>query len=260
MQRSVSAQRVKQMLERFETQEKLKQEILERERQLKRLESGQENEEVKKSIHKQYLNTKFREQNGHSRWSRENSEEVVERMYNRVYEKQAKIKKNDDLKVHKFEEEIKSYFKPNLVSNINKLHINEERNKKKIVKVQLQRDKSKIKTIAEAEKKFNQENKNTVYERMQKDLELRRVREKKRMQLKKLKDLHYKEYWKLIGDEEYKSDEERQNEKHKVELIPKQRENWLHHYKSRDNILKIPKKNPLTEIPEFSEKNSSYNF
>ena len=96
MQRSVSAQRVNQMLERFETQEKLKQEILERERQLKRMEGSQENEEVKKSVHKQYLNTKYREQNGHTRWSRENSEEVVERMYNRVYDKQEKIKKNED--------------------------------------------------------------------------------------------------------------------------------------------------------------------
>lgn len=98
MQRSVSAQRVKQMLERFETQEKLKQEILERERQLKRLEEKQDSEKAKKNIHKEYLNTKFREQNGHSRWSRENSEEAVDRMYNRIYDIQEKLKKNEDFK------------------------------------------------------------------------------------------------------------------------------------------------------------------
>lgn len=46
-QRQASAQRVKQMLERFETQEKLKQEILERERQLKKLESNPDEEETK---------------------------------------------------------------------------------------------------------------------------------------------------------------------------------------------------------------------
>lgn len=85
---------------------------------------------------------------------------------------------------NKFEEELKTYFKPTLVSSITNLHKNEELHKKKIVKIQLQRDKGKIKTVSEAQKKFQQENENTVYERMQRDLEQRRVREKKRMQLK----------------------------------------------------------------------------
>lgn len=88
------------------------------------------------------------------------------------------------LRINKLESELKTYFKPTLVSNINNLHKNEERHKKKIVKIQLQRDKSKIKTVSELNKKFQQENQNTVYERMQRDLEQRRVREKKRMQLK----------------------------------------------------------------------------
>ena len=95
---------------------------------------------------------------------------------------------------YKFEAELKTYFKPKLVSDLNKLHKNEDLNKKKIVKIQLQRDKSKIKSIAEVEQKFQQENKNTVYERMQRDLQHRRAREKKRNQLKQLKDMHYKEY------------------------------------------------------------------
>ena len=86
------------MLDRFDTQEKLKREILERERQLKKLEEKEQDEEVKKSIHIQYLNTKFREQNGHSKWSRENSEEAVDRMYNRIYDKQEKMKQNEKYK------------------------------------------------------------------------------------------------------------------------------------------------------------------
>jgi CRISPR/Cas system CSM-associated protein Csm4 (group 5 of RAMP superfamily) len=42
---------------------------------------------------------------------------------------------------------------------------------------------------------------------MQKDLSERRHREGKRNQLKKFKDLHYKEYWKLMDEE---SDEDHQ--------------------------------------------------
>ena len=43
----MSAQRVKMMVERFEMQEKLKQEILERERQIKRLEPKEDSIELK---------------------------------------------------------------------------------------------------------------------------------------------------------------------------------------------------------------------
>ena len=55
----MSAQRVKEMVKRFEAQERLKQEILERERQIKRLEAREkDNKELKKNIHKKYLRTK----------------------------------------------------------------------------------------------------------------------------------------------------------------------------------------------------------
>lgn len=206
----MSAQRVKVMLERFEVQEKLKQEILERERQLKRLENKQEEQELKKNIHKQYLRTKYREVHGHSKWSRENSEEVVDKMYKRAFDKKRKIENIEKEKAQKFEAELKTYFKPQILNSYKSwenLKKNEDKINQKRVKVELKREMNRNQAMVNTERRFEQENKNTVYARMQKDLSERRHREGKRNQLKKFKDLHYKEYWKLMDEE---SDEEHQ--------------------------------------------------
>lgn len=185
------------MLERFEVQEKLKQEILERERQLKRLENKQEEQELKKNIHKQYLRTKYREVHGHSKWSRENSEEVVDKMYKRAFDKKRKIENIEKEKAQKFEAELKTYFKPQILNSYKSwenLKKNEDKINQKRVKVELKREMNRNQAMVNTERRFEQENKNTVYARMQKDLSERRHREGKRNQLKKFKDLHYKEY------------------------------------------------------------------
>jgi hypothetical protein len=193
----MSAQRVKIMIERFEMQEKLKQEILERERQIKRLESRKEEEELKHNIHKKYLRTKYRDIHGHSKWSRENSEEVVNKMYNRRHDKKNKIEKHEKERKNKIENELKSYFKPQILSSTkswenlkkNEYKINKRIDKKEMEKAQ------RAKQLAEKSKeRFYNENQNTVYSRMESDLEQRRERERKRRQLKKFKDLHFKEY------------------------------------------------------------------
>ena len=88
----MSAQRFNEMISRFKFQEKSKQEILERERQLKIMKSNEGEEEIKNNVHKKYLQTKFKQAHGNSRWTRTNSQEVIDRMYNRVFDKQQKNK------------------------------------------------------------------------------------------------------------------------------------------------------------------------
>ena len=173
------------MFARFNLQERTRLEILERERQIKELEPKEDDIEVKKSIHIKYLKTKFKEANGHSRWSRQNSEERVERMYKRVFEKQQKIKENEEEeeKARKIEVELKSMFKPNLISDLSKLHKLEKQYKSKVEKTNLQKELAKVKTNNQNQQ-ASKKTKDSVYERMQKDLNERRLRNKNRAQLK----------------------------------------------------------------------------
>ena len=201
----MSAQRVKEMVKRFEAQERLKQEILERERQIKRLETREkDNKELKKNIHKKYLRTKYKEKHGTSRWHRENSEETVNKMYNRAIAKKNKFEKLEKEKAERKENELKSLFKPKILQSV-KSWENLKRNEDKINKKISLKDKVRVEKVREAvinqEIRFEKDNKNTVYLRMQNDLEKRRERERKRRKLKKFKDLHFKEYTQLMQQE-----------------------------------------------------------
>lgn len=190
MGRKMSAQRVKMMLSRFETQEKLKQEILERERQLKRIEPNQDEIELGKNLHKKYLRTKYKSRHGHSRWNRENSEEMVDKMYKRAFDKIAKIEKQEQEKAQKTEAELKTFFKPQILSSVKSwenLKKVDMKNEQKRVKADLRKEQKKIHAMKTVHRRFENENKGTVYGRMQSDLEMRRERERKRRQLKKFK-------------------------------------------------------------------------
>mmetsp|Transcript_11824 Transcript_11824/g.13425 ORF Transcript_11824/g.13425 Transcript_11824/m.13425 type:complete len:768 (-) Transcript_11824:17-2320(-) len=236
LKREISEQRVKKMLERFEVQDKLKKEILERERQLRRIENLHEEEELKNNVHDRYLKTKFKEANGHSSWSRTHSEEVVERMYNRVYDKQEKLQQYERENSRKREAELKTFFKPTLVAETTNLFRNDSKIKNKLVKVQLQKEQKKKNEIKRIQNRFDVENQNNVYHRMQKDLEQRRVREEKRANLKRLKDLHYQHYRKLVDEEDVNCLEE-----------PQQK---LRHYKSRDELIRRLKRYNSIQAPE----------
>jgi hypothetical protein len=206
----MSAQRVKEMLERFQVQEKIKQEILERERQLKRLETQDDEVELKKNIHKKYLRTKYKSKHGHSRWEAENYQEVVEKMYERRHEKPKKQQKNDQLKAAKFEAELKTYFKPQTLTSAKSwenLKKNEKRINSRMARDEQQKQEKRQKAIDSSKERFLASNKNTVYQRMQYDLDERKGRDKKRKQLKKFKDIHYKDYCKIMKDYEENDDE-----------------------------------------------------
>jgi hypothetical protein len=203
--RNMSAQRVKDMIERFKEQEKLKQEILQRERQIKKMESYDADEiELKKNIHKKYLRTKYKEKNGHSRWERENSEEMVRNLYKRAAEKKTKFEKIREQNKIKEEEKIKQYFKPKVLDSCKsweRLKLIENKVSKREEMKEIKRRQKVDKAVSNQEQRFINDNKDTVYVRMQDDLEYRKERDRKRKQLKKLKDLHYKEYLKLMHDE-----------------------------------------------------------
>ena len=193
----MSAQRVKVMLERFKVQEKLKQEILERERQIKRMENKDDENELKKNIHKQYLRTKYKAVHGHSRWEREDSEEFVRKMYQRAADKKEKFEKIRQQNQQKEEEKIKEFFKPKVMQSCQsweKLKQIEVKINKNIKVKEIKRRQKVDEAIQNQEQRFIKDNKDTVYARMQEDLAFRRDRDRKRRQLKKLKDLHYKEY------------------------------------------------------------------
>lgn len=193
----MSAQRVKVMLERFKVQEKLKQEILERERQIKKMENQGDDIELKKNIHKKYLRTKYKAVHGHSRWEREDSEEMVKKMYQRAADKKMKFDQIRQQNQAKEEEKIKEYFRPKVMQSCQsweRLKQIEDKIKKNIKIKEVKRRQKVDEAISNQEQRFINENKNTVYARMQEDLEFRRDRDRKRRQLKKLKDLHYKEY------------------------------------------------------------------
>lgn len=196
-QRKMSQQRVEMMLRRFQIQEQLKQEILQRERQLKQLESKKDVEELKNNIHDKYRRTKFKEKYGTSKWEPENSEECINRLQKYGVKKQEFIKKNEEDKKLKTEAELKQYFRPQVMNSQKSwetLKKVDQKNEQKRIKVQLKKEEQRIKRYDMYEKQFELENKNTVYQRMQNDLEARRDRERKRRLLKKIKDLNYKEY------------------------------------------------------------------
>lgn len=82
------------------------------------------------------------------------------------------------------EEELKTYFTPRITPGTTELFSSVERHKKKIIKIELQRENNKAVKIANAQKQFEAENKNTVFLRMQNDVKQRKEREAKRKQLK----------------------------------------------------------------------------
>jgi trichohyalin len=160
--------------------------------------------ELKKNIHKKYLRTKYKEKNGHSRWERENSEEVVRNLHKRAAEKKIKFEKIREQKKIKEEEKIKQYFKPKVLDSCKsweRLKLTEDKVSKREKMKEIKRRQKVDEAVSNQEQRFINDNKNTVYVRMQDDLEYRKERDRKRKQLKKLKDLHYKEYLKLMHDE-----------------------------------------------------------
>ena len=196
-QRKMSQQRVKEMIKRFETQEQLKQEILQRERQIKKLENAEQDKELKNNIHDRYRKTKFKELYGTSRWERENSEELVRRLNQYAVKKQHNFEKDIIEKKQIEEKQLKTYFRPRVMKsqksweNIKKI---DNKIQQKRIKVELKREQNREYRLNTYEKRFELENKGTVYQRMQKDLEGRRERSRKRSLLKKIKDLNYKTY------------------------------------------------------------------
>lgn len=198
------------MVQRFEAQERLKQEILERERQIKRIEANDEEvRELKKNIHKKYLRTKYKKKYGTSRWHRENSEEMVNKMYARAGSKQKKFEKIEKEKQEQKEKELKGMFKPKILKSVESWE-NLKRNQKKIDSRIKKKEKKRVQetkaAVARQDQRFKEENSGTVFSRLQEDLEGRRDRERKRRQLKKFKDKHFKEYTDIM--ENGLSDEE----------------------------------------------------
>ena len=124
-------------------------------------------------------------------------------MYKRAKVRKDKLESLEREKKVKDDEEVKGYFRPQVLSSCTSWD-RLKRNEKKINTRIMSREKKRIeqaqKAVINQEKRFEKDNKNTVYARMQNDLEKRRERERKRRQLKKLKDLHYKEYTKLMED------------------------------------------------------------
>jgi len=193
---------VKEMMQRFEVQEKMKQEILERERQLKRIEAHQaETQELNNNIHKKYLRTKYKEKYGTSKWHRENSEEMTEKMYKRAFEKKEKFEKIEQQKAEKTEKDLKGLFRPKILKSVESWE-NLKRNEKKIESRIKKKEQNRIKqtqnAVSRQTQRFRDDNENTVFSRMQRDLEERRERERKRRQLKKFKDKHFKEYTEIM--------------------------------------------------------------
>ena len=125
-------------------------------------------------------------------------------MYNRAIAKKNKFEKLEKEKAERKENELKSLFKPKILQSA-KSWENLKRNEDKINKKISLKDKVRVEKVREAvinqEIRFEKDNKNTVYLRMQNDLEKRRERERKRRKLKKFKDLHFKEYTQLMQQE-----------------------------------------------------------
>lgn len=200
----MSAQRIKEMVARFEAQERLKNEILERERQLKRIEKNEEDiQELNKNIHKKYLRTKYKEKTGTAKWYRENSEETANKMYNRAKAKKSKYEKIEKDKAEQAEKELKGLFRPKILKSVESWeNLKQKSNKidQKILRREENRKKKAKKAVDSQTERFNNTNSNTVFSRLQSDLDQRRDRERKRRQLKKFKDKHFKEYTELMED------------------------------------------------------------